>query len=164
MQRSVSTIHERAMPSSVKISRPAGIAVPLCDHHPFGLADFGSLDRRERGRHRGNILNAGGTPGEVQVSFQLVSPTSLHDRAKTMIEFEAEYDGKPLICSISRRLLEQLGNRDGASTEELLKLFEEHRPTIAAMVRKKYEVGVVDFVGKVVVTTADLNRRGVALT
>jgi len=100
------------------------------------------------------------------LSFQLVSPTSLHDRAKTMIEFEAEYDGKPLICSISRRVLEQLGKRgDGASTEELLKLFEEHRPTIAAMVRKKYEVGVVDFVGKVVVTTADLNRRGVvALT
>jgi hypothetical protein len=87
----------------------------------------------------------------------------LHDRAKTMIEFEAEYNGKPLVCSISRRVLEQLGNRDGgASTEELLKLFEEHRPTIAAMVRKKYEVGVVDFVGKVVVTTADLNRRGVA--
>jgi len=82
------------------------------------------------------------------LSFQLVSPTSLHDRAKTMIEFEAEYDGKPLVCSISRRVLEQLGNRDGASTEELLKLFEEHRPTIAAMVRKKYEVGVVDFVGK----------------
>ena len=100
------------------------------------------------------------------MSFQLVSPTSLHDRAKTMIEFEAEYDGKPLVCSISRRVLEQLGKRgDGASTEELLKLFEEHRPTIAAMVRKKYEVGVVDFVGKVVVTTADLNRRGVvALT
>ena len=99
------------------------------------------------------------------MSFQLVSPTSLHDRAKTMIEFEAQYDGKPLVCSISRRVLEQLGNRDGASTEELLALFEEHRPTIAAMVRKKYEVGVVDFVGKVVVTTADLNRRGViALT
>jgi hypothetical protein len=94
-------------------------------------------------------LNAGGTPGEVTLSFQLVS----------------EYDGKPLICSISRRVLEQLGNRDGASIEELLKLFEEHRPIIAAMVRKKYEVGVVDFVGKVVVTTADLNRRGViALT
>ena len=112
----------------------------------------------------GQRMNAGGTPGEVQVSFQLVSPTSLHDRAKTMIEFEAEYDGKPLVCSISRRVLEQLGNRNGASTEELLKLFEEHRPIIAAMVRKKYEVGVVDFVGKVVVTTADLNRRGVALT
>jgi hypothetical protein len=94
------------------------------------------------------------------LSFQLVSPISLQDRAKTMIEFEAQYDGKPLVCSISRRVLEQLGNRDGASTEELLALFEEHRPTIAAMVRKKYEV---DFVGKVVVTTADLNRRGVAL-
>ena len=36
-------------------------------------------------------------------------------RAKTMIEFEAQYDGKPLVCSISRRLLEQLGNRDGAT-------------------------------------------------
>jgi len=47
---------------------------------------------------------------------------------------------------------------------DLLKLFEEHRPTIAAMVRRKYEVGVVDFVGKVVVTTADLNRRGVVLS
>ena len=66
------------------------------------------------------------------MSFQLVSPTSLHDRAKTMIEFEAEYNGKPLVCSISRRVLEQLGNRNDASTEELLKLFEEHRPTIAA--------------------------------
>jgi hypothetical protein len=29
------------------------------------------------------------------------------------------------------------------------------------MVRKKYEVGVVDLVGKVVVTTADLNRQPV---
>jgi hypothetical protein len=116
------------------------------------------------GAPSGQRLNAGGTPGEVTLSFQLVSPTYLQDRAKTMIEFEAQYDGKPLVCSISRRVLEQLGNRDGASTEELLALFEEHRPTIAAMVRKKYEVGVVDFVGKVVVTTADLNRRGVALT
>ena len=97
------------------------------------------------------------------MSFQLVSPSSLHDRAKTMIEFEAQYDGKPLVCSISRRVLEQLGNRSGASVEELLALFEEHRQTIAAMVRTKYEVGVVDFVGKVVVTTADLNRRGVPL-
>ena len=79
-----------------------------------------------------------------------------------MIEFEAEYDGRPLVCSISRRVLEQLGNRDGASTEELLALFEEHRPTIAAMVRKKYDVGVVDLVGKVVVTTADLNRQPAA--
>ena len=95
------------------------------------------------------------------MSFQLVSPSDLNDRSKTTIEFQAQYDGKPLICSISRRVLEQLGNRNDASTEELLKLFEEHRPTIAAMVRKKYEVGVVDFVGKVVVTTADLNRRGV---
>ena len=101
---------------------------------------------------------------EVALSFQLVSPSTLHDRAKTMIEFEAQYDGKPLVCSISRRVLEQLGNRDGASTEELLALFEEHRPTIAAMVRRKYEVGVVDFVGKVVVTTADLNRRTVTLS
>ena len=47
------------------------------------------------------------------------------------------------------------------SNEELLALFEEHRPVIAAMVRRKYEVGVVDFVGKVVVTTADLNRQPV---
>ena len=93
------------------------------------------------------------------MSFQLVSPTSLHDRAKTMIEFEAEYDGKPLVCSISRRVLEQLGKREVASTDELLAVFEEHRPVIAAMVRRKYEVGVVDFVGKVVVTTADLNRQ-----
>jgi hypothetical protein len=139
--------------------------MPLCDHHPLVSPSRGRFRFGERGCHRGNVLNAGGTPGEVTLSFQLVSPTSLHDRAKTMIEFEAEYDGKPLVCSISRRVLEQLGNRDGASIEELLKLFEEHRPTIAAMVRKKYEVGVVDFVGKVVVTTADLNRRGViALT
>ena len=98
------------------------------------------------------------------MSFQLVSPSTLNDRAKTMIEFEAQYDGKPLVCSISRRVLEQLGNRDGASTEELLALFEEHRRTIAAMVRKKYEVGVVDFVGKVVVTTADLNRQPITLS
>ena len=95
------------------------------------------------------------------MSFQLVSPTSLHDRAKTMIEFKAEYNGKPLVCSISRRVLEQLGNREVANTDELLAVFEEHRPVIAAMVRRKYDVGVVDFVGKVVVTTADLNRRGV---
>jgi hypothetical protein len=98
------------------------------------------------------------------VSLQLVSPADLSDRSKTMIEFEAQYDGKPLVCSISRRVLEQLGRRDGASTEELLALFEEHRPTIAAMVRRKYEVGVVDFVGKVVVTTADLNRQAVTLS
>jgi hypothetical protein len=159
----VSTIHERAIPSSAKISRPAGIAMPLCDHHPLVSPIVGDWIGESGDAFGATSLNAGGTPGEVQLSFQLVSPTSLHDRAKTMIEFEAEYDGKPLICSISRRLLEQLGNRDGASTEELLKLFEEHRPTIAAMVRKKYEVGVVDFVGKVVVTTADLNRRGGAL-
>jgi hypothetical protein len=96
------------------------------------------------------------------LSFQLVSPSDINDRSKTMIEFEAQYDGKPLVCSISRRVLEQLGKRDGAaSTEELLALFEEHRPVIAAMVRRKYEVGVVDFVGKVVVTTADLNRQPV---
>jgi hypothetical protein len=151
------------MPSSAKISRPPGIAMRLCDHHPL-VSPIAREMRWASGDAIGaNVLNAGGTPGEVQVSFQLVSPTSLHDRAKTMIEFEAQYDGKPLVCSISRRVLEQLGNRDGASTEELLKLFEEHRPTIAAMVRKKYEVGVVDFVGKVVVTTADLNRRGVTL-
>ena len=98
------------------------------------------------------------------MSFQLVSPSTLSDRAKTMIEFEAQYDGKPLICSISRRVLEQLGQRADASTEELLALFEEHRPTIAAMVRRKYEVGVVDFVGKVVVTTADLNRQSITLS
>ncbi len=95
------------------------------------------------------------------MSFQLVSPSDLNDRSKTMIEFQAEYDGKPLVCSISRRVLEQLGKRDIGNSEALLAVFEEHRPTIAAMVRKKYEVGVVDFVGKVVVTTADLNRRGV---
>jgi hypothetical protein len=99
---------------------------------------------------------------EVALSFQLVSPSTLNDRAKTMIEFEAQYDGKPLVCSISRRVLEQLGNRADASTDELLALFEEHRPTIAAMVRRKYEVGVVDFVGKVVVTTADLNRQSIS--
>jgi hypothetical protein len=93
------------------------------------------------------------------MSFQLVSPSNLGDRSKSTIEFEAQYDGKPLLCSISRRALEQLGNRDGATAEELLAVFEEHRPFIAAMVRRKYEVGVVDFVGKVVVTTADLNRR-----
>jgi Protein of unknown function (DUF1488) len=98
------------------------------------------------------------------VSLQLVSPGDLNDRSKTMIEFAAEYDGKPLICSISRRVLEQLGSRQGASTDELLALFEEHRPVIAAMVRRKYEVGVVDFVGKVVVTTADLNRQPVTLS
>jgi hypothetical protein len=97
------------------------------------------------------------------LSFQLVSPSDLNDRGKTMIEFQAEYDGKPLVCSISRRVLEQLGKRDGATTDELLAVFEEHRPVIAAMVRRKYEVGVVDFVGKVVVTTADLNRQVVVL-
>jgi hypothetical protein len=159
----VNTIHESAMPSSAKISRLPGIAVPLCDHHPFDL-----VDPKRWIDGSGDVIGATfecrGNPGRFVLSFQLVSPTSLHDRAKTMIEFEAEYDGKPLVCSISRRVLEQLGNRDGASTEELLALFEEHRPTIAAMVRKKYEVGVVDFVGKVVVTTADLNRRGVALS
>ena len=101
---------------------------------------------------------------EVALSFQIVSPSTLNDRAKTMIEFEAQYEGKPLVCSISRRVLEQLGNRADASTDELLALFEEHRPTIAAMVRRKYEVGVVDFVGKVVVTTADLNRQPVVLS
>ena len=95
------------------------------------------------------------------MSFQLVSPSDLNDRSKTMIEFEAEYDGKPLVCSISRRVLEQLGKRDVRNADELLAVFEEHRPTIAAMVRRKYEVGVVDFVGKVVVTTADLNRQPV---
>jgi hypothetical protein len=149
------------MPTSAKISRRGGIAKPLCDPHPLNVF---AVSNDETGMLSGQ-RRIPGKPGEVSLSFQLVSPTSLHDRAKTMIEFEAEYDGKPLVCSISRRVLEQLGNRDGASTEELLKLFEEHRPTIAAMVRKKYEVGVVDFVGKVVVTTADLNRRGViALT
>ena len=98
------------------------------------------------------------------MSFQLVSPSDLNDRGKTMIEFQAEYDGKPLVCSISRRVLEQLGKRDGATTDELLAVFEEHRPVIAAMVRRKYDVGVVDFVGKVVVTTADLNRQVVVLS
>jgi hypothetical protein len=98
------------------------------------------------------------------LSFQLVSPSDFNDRSKTMIEFEAEYDGKPLICSISRRVLEQLGRREVASADELLAVFEEHRPVIAAMVRRKYEVGVVDFVGKVVVTTADLNRQPVTLS
>lgn len=98
------------------------------------------------------------------MSFQLVSPSDFNDRSKTMIEFEAEYDGKPLICSISRRVLEQLGRREVASADELLAVFEEHRPVIAAMVRRKYEVGVVDFVGKVVVTTADLNRQPVTLS
>lgn len=93
------------------------------------------------------------------MSLHLASPSCLHDRSRATIEFEAQFDGQPLVCSISRRVLEQLGNRDGASTDELLALFEEHRPTIAAMVRKKYEIGVVDFVGKVVVTTADLNRQ-----
>ena len=29
---------------------------------------------------------------EVALSFQLVSPSTLNDRAKTMIEFEAQYD------------------------------------------------------------------------
>src|SRR4051794_13200608 len=100
-------------------------------------------------------------PGEVTLSFQLVSPTSLHDRAKTMIEFEAEYDGKPLVCSISRRVLEQLGNRDGASIEELLKLLKDPPPPTPPLVRKKYKVGVVVFVGRVGGPPADLNRRGV---
>ena len=98
------------------------------------------------------------------MSFQLVSPSDLNDRSKTTIEFQAQYDGKPLICSISRRVLEQLGKREVMNTDDLLAVFEEHRPVIAAMVRRKYEVGVVDFVGKVVVTTADLNRQPVILS
>ena len=98
------------------------------------------------------------------MSFQLVSPSDLNDRSKTTIEFQAQYDGKPLICSISRRVLEQLGKREVTNTDDLLAVFEEHRPVIAAMVRRKYEVGVVDFVGKVVVTTADLNRQPVTLS
>src|SRR5437868_9498117 len=83
--------------------------------------------------HRGHVR----TPGRLPLSFQLVSPSDLNDRSKTMIEFEAEYDGKPLICSISRRVLEQLGKRQVVNTDELLAVFEEHRPVIAAMVRRK---------------------------
>src|SRR6187402_2729770 len=86
-QRSVSAVHERAMSTSVKISRHAGIAKPLCDHHPLVSPIEGDWSA-SAGLSSGQLLNSGGTPGEVDLVLSariadiFARPCQDHDRVR----------------------------------------------------------------------------------